>query len=351
MTIITLDDHDKSIWNEFISREFPAVGAFLQSWEWGSFKRLLYGDVRRFAVVEDGSHEWLACFQMEFHKLPFGLSYGYMPRGPVLQHILWNDEDKAVEVFSYIREYIRKAFPYLVFVRVEPASAKQLKLYTSTPFAKLSHYVQPRFNQLITLAGQDELLKTFSNDIRHDIRAAERLGVTVEVKPALTPEENEAFEVMKADTRARSNRNIFPSDSYFVNFLKSFDTKPSSTEQQPYLSFFIASKEGKPVAIHLNLLFGKTLTYLYGASYSGDRSKRAPGYLHWKSMLYAGEHNFKYYDLGGVDDKFWHGLTYFKRQFGGETYEYVGTYDMVMRPAPYSLYRMAKGCMSKIKGT
>jgi lipid II:glycine glycyltransferase (peptidoglycan interpeptide bridge formation enzyme) len=245
---------------------------------------------------------------------------------------------------------VKKEFPQLMFLRVEPSNNQRLPFYQQQPFSKLSHYLQPRFNQLITLAKPDELMKTFSTDIRHDIRAAERLGVTVEVKERLTAQEQHAFEAMKTDTRNRSQRNIFPSDAYFSNFLNSFKTAPSDVVPQPYLSFFVASKEGEPVAIHLNLFFADTLTYLYGATYSGSKSKRAPGHLHWKSMLYAEEHGYHYYDLGGVDDKFWHGLTYFKRQFGGQTYEYIGTYDIVIQPLYYSLYRLAKDTSNRIKG-
>ncbi len=59
-------------------------------------------------------------------------------------------------------------------------------------------------------------------------------------------------------------------------------------------------------------------------------------------MEYARENAFIYYDLGGVDDELWHGLTYFKRQFGGETLEYIGTVDVVLRPSLYALYKKAK---------
>jgi lipid II:glycine glycyltransferase (peptidoglycan interpeptide bridge formation enzyme) len=347
MNIVTLDAKDEALWNAFITKNFPPVGAFLQSWEWGTFKKILHGELKRFAIVEKG--EWIGCFQMEIHAMPLGMAYGYAPRGPVLRKDLWDNKKKATEVFECIIAYLKSDFPKLIFVRLEPPHKNRLEIYDKAPCTRLTHYLQPRFNQLISLASAEAMQKTFSTDIRHDIRAAERLGVSVESKEELSPKEQHAFEAMKTDTRNRSNRNIFPSDAYFTNFLNSFTTAPTGKLPQPYLRFFIASKEGEPVAIHLNLFFADTLTYLYGASYSGSVSKRAPAYLHWKSMRMAEEAGYHYYDLGGVDDAFWHGLTYFKRQFGGETYEYAGTFDVVIQPVLYSVYKGAKKISGYIK--
>ena len=352
MKIILLDTEDCVPWNSFVVENFPPVGAFLQSYEWGNFKEALHGKVLRFALVDsnaqkDDSSEWLGCFQLEIHSLPFGFSYGYAPRGPVLQKNLWNDAVKIEKIFTYIGEYFKKEFSHLIFIRFEPPFKEHFKVYDTPPFIHPTQYLQPRFNQLVTLAPAEELLSTFSSDIKHDIRAGERIGTTVTIIGDLSPEQWESFEGMKKDTGSRSGKSIFPSDEYFKHFVKNFDATSQEESDpkhlRPRLCFFIASnKQGVPVAINLNLLFGTTLTYLYGASCSGPISKRAPGYLHWKSMEYGYANGFTYYDLGGVDDELWHGLTYFKRQFGGETLEYTGTIEAVLRPKLYKLYKKAK---------
>jgi lipid II:glycine glycyltransferase (peptidoglycan interpeptide bridge formation enzyme) len=340
MNIIILDAKDRAKWNAFVAEEFPPVGAFLETWEWGNFKEKLYGKVTRYAIVEDG--EWLGCFHLETHKLPLGFTYGYAPRGPVLKKELWDDDAKVNTIFSVIATYLRQALPHLIFVRFEPPHKKVFASYDSKPFKRSRTYLQPRFNQLITLKTIDTLQKTFAADVRHDIRAAERIGITVIDTEKLTDTEAEAFEKMKIDTRNRSHKNIFPSDEYFYNLLNSFKDAPDDEAFQPFLRFFVASKQGVPVAIYLCVMFANTLTYLYGASYSGSISKRAPAYLHWRAIQYADSRSLLYYDLGGVDEKVWHGLTYFKKQFGGETLEYVGTVHAIMRPVLYSLYLFFK---------
>jgi lipid II:glycine glycyltransferase (peptidoglycan interpeptide bridge formation enzyme) len=353
MNLIVLSDSDRLQWNTFVADNFSPVGAFLQSWEWGEFKGELHGKVARYAVVE--GNKWVACFQLETHKLPTGFKYGYAPRGPVLQKDLWEVDDTVNKIFLLAADYFKRHSPELIFIRFEPAHGKCFSSYNTKPFRQLSYYLQPRFNQLVPVsigADPESQLKGMSADIRHDIRAAERLGVTIEDVAVLTEEDSAAFERMKDETRARSGRNIFPSDQYFAHFLTSFKHGPSGNGQgeqiEPYVRYFIARKEGVAVAINLNVIFANTLTYLYGASYSGSASKRAPAYLHWKTMHYAAEHGLTYYDLGGVDDasSSWQGLSYFKKQFGGETLEYIGTVNAVMRPALYALYVSAKKCSS-----
>jgi lipid II:glycine glycyltransferase (peptidoglycan interpeptide bridge formation enzyme) len=346
MNIVTLEAKDRAKWNAFIAEEFPPVGAFLETWEWGNFKESLYGNVTRYAIVEDG--EWLACFHLETHPFPFGLTYGYAPRGPVLKKELWDDESMVGNIFGCIATYLKQSLSHLMFVRFEPSHKKSFACYEQAPFQKSPSYLQPRFNQLITLYDSEALLKTFVADVRHDIRAAERIAIAVTDGESLTPEEAEAFEKMKIDTRNRSHRNIFPSDKYFSQLLESFKTAPEDETYRPFLRFFVASKQGVPVAIYLSVMFGNTLTYLYGASYSGSISKRAPAYLHWRAMQYAHSRGLTYYDLGGVDDTAWKGLTYFKKQFGGETLEYIGTVNAVLRPFSYSLYVFIKKCSAAV---
>jgi lipid II:glycine glycyltransferase (peptidoglycan interpeptide bridge formation enzyme) len=353
MNVVELSSEDRAKWNEFTAQNFAPVGAFLQSWEWGDFKEKLYGKVTRYAVAKGASNvanknlEWSACFQMETHTLPFGFKYGYAPRGPVLKKVLWEQEAKVKEIFDAVANYVRKELPELIFVRFEPAYRTRFRFYTELPFRQPRRYLQPRFNRVITVSRQhgeteEEILKSMSGDIRHDIRAAERLGVTVEDKETLTPEEEIAFTAMKKDTRDRSGKDIFPSEAYFNNFLASFSCTPSMNKSVPCVRYFVAKKQGVPVAINLNVFFAHTLTYLYGASYSSALSKRAPAYLHWKTMLYAHEQGMTYYDLGGVDETSWQGLSYFKKQFGGETMEYVGTVSFIQRPLLHTLYIKAK---------
>jgi lipid II:glycine glycyltransferase (peptidoglycan interpeptide bridge formation enzyme) len=340
MQIISVQKKKKEQWNQFIADNFPPVGAFLQTWQWGDFKEKMNLPIERYALTENG--KWIGCFQLEIHKLPFGVKYGYSPRGPVFKKKMWTDEARINEALMDLSHIVTEKFPHLVFVRFEPPYQANFRSYSQHPYKILPYYLQPRFNQTVPLVPQNELVAQMSGDVRHDIRAAERLQVITEVKEGLSPEEVAAFEEMKKETAGRSGKNIFPSSVYFANLLDSLGTIKQSVYHEPYLKFFVASKGGLPVALYMAVFFACTVTYLYGASYSGEKSKRAPAYLHYKAMLHAKEQGYDHYDLGGVDQKLWPGLTYFKRQFGGKTMEYIGTVDVVIRPLYYWLYSLIK---------
>ncbi len=340
MQIITVQPKKKDYWNQFVTEHFPPVGAFLQSWEWGDFKHEMNLSVHRYAVTENG--KWIGCFQMEIHSLPFGLRYGYAPRGPVFKKKIMADEKLANDTYEKLAKTLLKKFPKLAFIRFEPPHHRTLPCYNKKPWKHLSYYLQPRYNQTIALHDEEKIMFEMSSDVKHDIRSAKRLEITTEAKHYLTEGEKLAFEEMKIETAGRSGKNIFPSSMYFAHLLDKLGTVKSVSNHEPYLKFFVASKGGLPIALYMAVFFACTVTYLYGASYSGTKSKRAPAYLHFMAMLHAKEEGYKYYDLGGVDQKLWPGLTYFKKQFGGKTMEYAGTIDLVMKPLRYRLYSLAK---------
>lgn len=340
MQIIAVQKKKKDYWNQFVAEHFPPVGAFLQTWQWGDFKQEMDLRIERYAITENG--KWIGCFQLEIHSLPLGMKYGYAPRGPVLKKKIWADDVYANEVLNQLSKTAMEKFPHLAFIRFEPPYHKVLSSYTKKPFRLLSYYLQPKYNQTIPLDEEAQILSQMSNDVKHDIRSAERLEIVTESKATLTELEASAFEEMKLETAGRSGKNIFPSSIYFANLLEKLGTMNTGEYHQPYLKFFVATKGGLPVALYMAVFFACTVTYLYGASYSGAKSKRAPAYLHFKAMLHAKEEGYKYYDLGGVDQKLWPGLTYFKKQFGGKTMEYAGTIDLVIKPTYYFLYTLAK---------
>src|SRR3989344_5569204 len=88
---------DKIFWNKFIKEHYPPVGAFMQTWEWGLFQQALGRKIERHLITDN--REPVAAFTLVHHPLPLGLSYGYIPRGPVIaQHA--SREDKYLEILK-----------------------------------------------------------------------------------------------------------------------------------------------------------------------------------------------------------------------------------------------------------
>jgi lipid II:glycine glycyltransferase (peptidoglycan interpeptide bridge formation enzyme) len=82
----------------------------------------------------------------------------------------------------------------------------------------------------------------------------------------------------------------------------------------------------------------------------------APFLLHLKAMEEAKRRGCVRYDFGGVrvrskhgiDDTDWDGITRFKRGFSPEqeTLLFPGTYDIILSPTRYALYRVSRRLLS-----
>jgi lipid II:glycine glycyltransferase (peptidoglycan interpeptide bridge formation enzyme) len=117
------------------------------------------------------------------------------------------------------------------------------------------------------------------------------------------------------------------------------------------LKLYIAEYKGKIIAANLVLLFGKTATYMHGASDNEHRNLMAPYLLQWQQIVDAKKAGCERYDFGGVKtqktDSSWSGITKFKIGFapGAKFTQFPGCYDIILKPARYNLYR----ALQKIK--
>lgn len=342
MEITEARPEDRRAWNEFVVKNFPVVGAFMESWEWGEFKQRLGNEVKRY-IVKDGS-DWLALFSLEKHKLPLEIHYYYLPRGPVIKPALWHDPAAIKEIFRLSKDFISSQFPKIAFVRLEPPITEQPLIFFKKPFRFPSYYIQPRANRVINInLPEEDLLKTFSRDMRHDLHSAEKRQISVVLKPKLTALEYGQVQKMQADTSRRAGKGVYPRENYYQNLftvLPPIGEQPAKT--QPAYGIFFSYNESLPVAVNIIIFFAETATYLFGASLSHKLAARAPSHLHFESMRAARERGYMWYDIGGVDETRWPTLTYFKNQFGGAMVNYVGNIDLVFRPNLYKLYNIMR---------
>lgn len=108
------------------------------------------------------------------------------------------------------------------------------------------------------------------------------------------------------------------------------------------LKLYVAEYEGNVIAANLIIFFGKTATYLHGASDNGHRNLMAPYLLQWQGIQDAKAAGCMRYDFGGINTKTGEGITKFKTGFAPNTksVEFPGSYDMIINPVRYWMYRI-----------
>lgn len=342
ITVCPASEKDLREWNNFVHNNYPPIGAFMQTREWGEFQAGLGRPVRQYLVKQ--SKQTLAVFNLVEHHLPLGFSYGYLPRGPVLKAGL--SHQQILEIFIAIKKWAKKELSHLVFLRLEPPRSELPIDYARYDFYRPLYYVQPRFNLAIQLEAEPEAIAaTFHPSTRSNLRRATRRGVSVQVVTDLGVELLDQFLAMSADTAARNGgQNIYPPRQYFTSFLQSIPAEPLSNLDPTKLSVvaFCGYEHNQLAAIHFVLFFGSTATYIYGACFRAHLPSKVTTTLHWEALSAARAAGFRYYDLGGIDFYKWPSLTEFKRQFRGEEFEYVGNIDLSLRPTIYHAYNLLR---------
>ena len=92
----------------------------------------------------------------------------------------------------------------------------------------------------------------------------------------------------------------------------------------------------------------KTRYNLQGAQTEEGRKLHATGILTIQLILDAKAKGLEIFDFWGIapddapENHPWKGFTAFKKTFAGYEKDYAGTYDIVLKPSKYKLYKMLR---------
>jgi len=120
------------------------------------------------------------------------------------------------------------------------------------------------------------------------------------------------------------------------------------------IRMYIAEHEGEEIAANMVLFYGKTATYLYGASSNNKRNLMAPYALQWKAVQDAKQMGCNVYDLFGIPpfedpDHPMSGLYRFKTGFGGDIIHRPGSWDYPYRKLIYIIFNIAEAMRKKLR--
>lgn len=309
-----------SRWDKLIAAN-PDGGNALQSAALAATKAQ-FGWAPRYVMHDDIATLYLS------RKLPLLGELWYAPKGPGVV-----TPNQFTGVTNTVKE-ARSAF----VVEVEPElpdTPKNREMLISGGWEKIADIQVNRATVVIDLEpGEDELLTSFKQKTRYNIRLAAKRGVTVE--PVEATKQNLAimYGLIKA-TQARAGF-FLRSEQYFRTFWAQFSKAGSG-------QLFFARYEGEVLAGVFVIWTGQQALYKDGGSTRQHSELQAPYLLQWEVMRWLKARGVKRYDLHGVPpegstpDHALASLVQFKSGFG-QTTQFVGTWALPLTPA-YKLWR------------
>ena len=312
-------------WNSRILAN-PDNGNIFQGIEFAEQKKL-GGWTPRLIVADD-----LAITTLEKTALGLGKLW-YIPKGPGV-----NTTRDLDEVLPELRAFAEENGVFAV--KIEPEIIKKdenladllkLGLKKVTP-------IQPNASTVLLDLSPDleTIMASLNQKGRHAIRRAERDGVTAE--PVKANEENcQIMYALLRDTAAGSFR--IRSYNYYKTFWQAY-------EKANLGQLFFAYFEGKVVAGAYAIAFGKKGTYKDGASFRERTAYGASHLLQWRVIEWMKTKDVVVHDLCGTPpaDEInntghsYYGIGRFKTSFNKEVTDYVGAYDIVIKPRAYDVW-------------
>ena len=201
--------------------------------------------------------------------------------------------------------------------------------------------VQPRFVFAIDVEGKsdEELLATFSQEWRRNIKKAEKSEVKVR---QANFSDLETFHILYKETAKRDKFTPRPLN-YFKQMWRSLNENSNNLAE---MRLYIAEQENICHAACLWVRVGKHVWYTYGASSTSGRELRPSNAIQWQMMRDARDAGASIYDMRGIaatlnEKSPLFGLLRFKIGTGGKVIQYVGEWDFVLKPLIYKAFRVA----------
>jgi lipid II:glycine glycyltransferase (peptidoglycan interpeptide bridge formation enzyme) len=286
---------------ELDERASPAP--LLQSWAWGEVQARAGWKVER-VRLNGGA---MASIQT---RSVGPAREAYVPRGPV---------PATPEAIEALAGWARDA--KIARLVVEPEASDGFDNVLSDRGFAVAPPTQPQHTRILPLRAPDELLKSFRHGRRYNIRAGLRRGVVVS-------EGKDAAELARQSAAVERRETIhLPDQSYYELLL----------ELLPWCRTYVA-RHGETNEALATVLVARHAGRAYSlfAGRSGAHPELMGNDLAWwsaiRSAAEAGCRDFDFWGVpppGAGTDHPWHGLGFFKSEFGGDEVAYPGAWELV----------------------
>ncbi len=299
--------------------------SILQSNVWADVQQ----NLGRKAHFEWSNHwSWLG-----FERKAHGIKYLFFPYGPTASV-------KAEEALDSIKAYATKHS--YDFIRMEPMG-NFTKAELNRAGAVKTLEIEPEHTQVINLnKTEEELRKDLKPNHRNLINGTNRRGIVV--TQTSSDSDFKDFLLMLKDT-AKNSKVKFYNDNYYENIWQTMQPRGNA-------KLYISKVDNKAVSAAIFYDYNGTRYYAHaGAFQQINRKVNASISLLWQAILDAKKLGMDKFDLWGVapvenPKHKWTGITSFKKGFGGEPVDYLGTYDIPIKKSKYKAYSM----LQKLRG-
>src|SRR5258708_1897524 len=314
--------------------QFDAVATHpLQAYAWGEFREKTGVKVIRRGLF-DGK-KLTKSFQLTIHKIPHTpWNIGYLPKGYLPDEVLL----KALQIIGKQEKCI--------FIQIEP----NIEKFPISKDYKLLPSAHPLFTkytfQLDLTKREDELLKNMHPKTRYNIRVAQKHGVRI-----IEDNSDEAFETywqLMDETTTR--QKFFAHTKQYHRFMwESLRNKNQGLKAHLFLAKYNPPDQKETTILVAWVLFTlhDTLYYPYGASSNQYKNVMASNLMMWEAILFGKKLGLKTFDMWGsmgpepdTTDP-WYGFHRLKQGYGPRLVEFVGSYDLIINPTLYPLYKGA----------
>lgn len=283
----------------------------LQTVEWEEFKKSMGTQTSR----EDG-------YLITWHKLgPTPFKIGYLAKSKL---------PPATDL-AKIKSLAKTK--NAIMVRLEPDELKK----TVTGLVPGRHLFTPTTFYLDLTKPEEELLAAMHPKARYNIRLAQKKGVVVKEDSS-----SEAFERYLDLTFGETTER----QKFYAHNRNYHESMWKHLHPAGIAHLFTATYEGKILVTWILFVWQDKLYFPYGASSHDQKDVQAPSLMLWETARWGKSQDCQIYDLWGAEEG--KGFNRFKQQFGPTLVEFVGTWDLVVNPILYPIFRVSEEIRWKI---
>ncbi|GGC89778.1 hypothetical protein GCM10011512_15920 [Tersicoccus solisilvae] len=327
-------DEEIARWDELVLAN-PGGGNLLQSEAFIAVKRQR-GWAPRYLVLES-AEVTSACLVLE-KAVPLLGSLWYLIKGPDV-----GDAAAVVDALDAVRDLVHREKLRVFAVKIEPDLVKTpetVSVFAAAGLVKTGNIQSNDSTALLDLRGtEQELFRRLSSRGRNAIRRAEREGCEVTFAEPGPEAYRQLFDLMVATVSAKGSMPL-RDYAYYEQFWSEF-----ARRGQAHIAF--AHENGRPSVGAFAVGYGTKGTYKDGGSLQERSIYGDSHFVQWAMIRRLKDLGCVEYDFCGappadrVKDRSHplYGVGLFKTSFTKTVTDFVGCYDLALRPRAYSAWQ------------